>query len=84
MKDILSGKKLVFQNNQVLPVNAPRFKELTVSRISVMVKNEPKILRYLPSDIETDRLPRSYFFTVSYNSDDDSLCFKQIINTVVP
>lgn len=45
-------------------MNAPRFKELSVSLIYDMVKEVPSIQKYLPKDLG-ERLPRKFLFDVS-------------------
>jgi hypothetical protein len=67
LKEVLSGKKKVFQNHEILKVNAPRFKELTVAKIFSMVTDQPHILEYLPGDVEGHKLPRDYLFNVSHS-----------------
>ena len=65
MKEVLAGTKNVFQNHEIVPVKAPRFKELTVARVYDMVKDIPAIMTYIPSESSADRLPRGFFFDVS-------------------
>ena len=64
---MLSGKKRVFQNHEVVQVKAPRFREMTVARVFGMVQDVPSILNYLPSEGDGTLLPREYFFNVSDN-----------------
>ena len=66
LKEILSGKKKVFQNHEILKVNAPRFKELTVAKIFAIVTDQLHIFAYFPGEVEGHKLPRDYLFNVNY------------------
>ena len=69
IKEILSGERSVFQNHEIVPVNVPRYRELTVEKILEMIKSVPSVLKYLPSDVD-DKIPRSFLFNVSKISRD--------------
>ena len=56
---------VVNKSNEIQKINAPRFKELTVSKVYDMVKDIPGITVYLPSDISGEKLNRSFLFDVS-------------------
>ena len=84
MKELLSGKKKVFQNHEIVQVKAPRYREMTVAKVYEMVADVPAILNYLPSQIDGECLPREYFFNVSLSQLKLTASFFQIVNTVVP
>ena len=85
MKDILSAERQVFQNHEIVPVTAPRYKELTVEKILEMVRQVPAVLRYLPSDCDS-KIPRSFLFNVSGLNlfVTISKLWEKVVNTVVP
>ena len=65
LRRCLSGDAKVFQNHEIVAVNAPRFKELTVAAIYSMVKDIPAITAYLPAEVDGEKLDRQFLFNVS-------------------
>ena len=67
LKQILSGKKLFYTNEQIRKVIVPRFKQLTFDRVMEYARTRPGILRYLP-DPEDKRneilIDRQFLFTI--------------------
>jgi len=54
---------LVFQNHQIVWVSGTRYKELTVENIYSIASDVPEVLKYLPPEIDGDKLPWKFFFT---------------------
>lgn len=65
LKDLLSGLTLYFCNNEISPVNVPRYPELTIKAVTPYAMNHPKIKKYLP-DLHTEnpQIDRHFLFTI--------------------
>ena len=67
MKSILSGELLVLQNNEVIKVACPRYKEITVSAVYCMAKKQSTVTHYMVPYLDEERVPRKWLFNVSDN-----------------
>ena len=83
MKAILAGTKNVFQNYEVYPISAPRFRELSVSKMLAKVDEVVAVKSFLPDDVSEKNIERTYLFNVSTSQVLISFV-AQIINTVYP
>ena len=66
MRDVLSTKKKVFHNTEVISYKVPRYRELSLKRVIEMVKKHPQIMEYLPDarELVPKRMTRDYVFGI--------------------
>ena len=71
LRGVLSGEINVYRNEEVRPVNIPRFKTLTLKHVFDYAKSHPTIKHYLPEmiDDEDPQLDRDFLFTVVNTGD---------------
>ena len=71
LRDILSGKKKVYKNSEVRPINVPRFKTLSLKTVFDYAHRYAPINAYLPEqqDVTDPQLDREFLFTVVNSCD---------------
>lgn len=72
VKAYLKGKKKFLKKSQVRPVDAPRFREITVDKLYTLIGGDAGVLEYLPDKKEPPHKqpPREFVLNV--------------LNTIVP
>ena len=71
MRGVLSGAIDVYKNDEVKPVNIPRFKTLTLKIVYDYAKSHPVCKRYLPEMIDEEEpyIDRDFLFTIVNTGD---------------
>ena len=71
LRGVLSGAISVYRNDEVKPVNIPRFKTLTLKIVYDYAKSHPVCKRYLPemNDEEEPYIDRDFLFTIVNTGD---------------
>ena len=66
MKDILSARKKVYHNTEVIRYKVPKYRELSLKRVIEMVKKHKQIMVYLPEskELTPKRMTREYMFGI--------------------
>ena len=66
MKALLSGKKSMMKNQDVHPINVPRYKKMSLFCILNYINTKPTIKKFIPDGInpEDPFIDRKFVFTI--------------------
>ena len=65
LKDVLTGKKQLYQKSAITPIQVPHYDELSVKALYPQFKEDPIFLSYFPDKYPKDKgPPREYFFNI--------------------
>ena len=66
LKALLSGKKSIMKNQDVHPINVPRYKKMSLKCILNYINTKPTIKKFIPDGInpEDPGIDRSFIFTM--------------------
>ena len=67
MKQILAGKKQVFEKREVSMIQAPRFRELKVKNVLENISGLVSVQSFLPDDLTEKSVERDFLYNVSLN-----------------
>ena len=73
MKAVLSGEKGVYKNDEVKPINVPRYKGLSLKSVFDHARKTPSMYKYVPEQLDDaePQLDREFLFTVVNTCDRD-------------
>jgi hypothetical protein len=62
---ILSGDKQVLPAKRIKPIDAPKFKELSVQKVLEAIKSDTEVMKYIPDEKMSKKTPdRDFIFDV--------------------
>ena len=65
LKEVLSGKKKLYELNDVKRINVPKYDELSVLSFWPQMQKDDKFMQYFPAHFPKGRVPdREYFWNI--------------------
>ena len=65
LKEVLSGKKKLYELNDVKRINVPKYDELSVLSFWPQMQKDDKFMQYFPTHFPKGRVPdREYFWNI--------------------
>ena len=64
LKDILARKKNYIPVDDVKTLHVPQYKNLTLEKIMDFVRNKPRVMQYLPDEVDLPKIPKQWIVNV--------------------
>ena len=66
LRDLVAGRKRVLMANKVKPINVPITRYITTMRVLALVKQQPRVMQYLPTkdNMKAHHVSRRFLFNV--------------------